>query len=84
VQEGAHGERASGRIKREVLEERAKLSAPFQPDVPHGERILLCQYIKHIAKGPEVISQVPYSSETFACGMPAARITRPTPASCWP
>lgn len=36
VQEGAHGERASGRIKQDVLEERMHTSPPVQPQVKKG------------------------------------------------
>lgn len=36
VQEGMHGERASGRIKMDLLEERRKVSPPLQPFVPKG------------------------------------------------
>ena len=39
AQEGLHGERASGRIKAHLMEERQKISPPFQPVVPKGRRL---------------------------------------------
>lgn len=39
-QEGAHGERASGRIKLDLLESRRKISPPIQPVVPRGSIIV--------------------------------------------
>lgn len=39
-QEGAHGERASGRIKEALLEERRNLAPPLQPVVPKGSVIV--------------------------------------------
>lgn len=39
-QEGAHGERASGRIKQDLLEARRKVSPPIQPVVPKGSIIV--------------------------------------------
>ncbi len=36
VQEGAHGERASGRITATALEERARISPPLQPNISKG------------------------------------------------
>ncbi|KAG8747720.1 hypothetical protein FRC10_011848 [Ceratobasidium sp. 414] len=40
AQDGLHGDRASGRIKAELMEERRKVSPPFQPVVPKGSIIL--------------------------------------------
>lgn len=40
VQEGAHGERASGRIIQSLLDERQKVSPPFQPVVPKGSLLV--------------------------------------------
>lgn len=40
VQEGLHGERASGRIKLEVLEKRRAVRPPSQPVVPKGSFVL--------------------------------------------
>ncbi|KAG9104007.1 hypothetical protein FRC06_006271 [Ceratobasidium sp. 370] len=40
AQDGLHGDRASGRIKPELMEERRKVSPPFQPVVPKGSIIL--------------------------------------------
>lgn len=40
VQEGLHGERASGRIKLEVLEKRRAIRPPSQPVVPKGSFVL--------------------------------------------
>lgn len=42
AQEGLHGERASGRIKAHLMEERQKISPPFQPVVPKGVSNLSC------------------------------------------
>lgn len=39
-QEGAHGERASGRIKEALLEERRKAAPPVQPVVPKGSVVV--------------------------------------------
>ena len=39
-QEGAHGDRASGRIRQTLLEERRKTRAPVQPVVPKGSLIV--------------------------------------------
>ncbi|KAL1597818.1 hypothetical protein SLS60_008305 [Paraconiothyrium brasiliense] len=39
-QEGAHGERASGRIKKDLLEARRKVRAPSQPTVKKGSIIV--------------------------------------------
>jgi hypothetical protein len=36
AQDGLHGERASGRIKSELMEKRREVSPPFQPVVPKG------------------------------------------------
>lgn len=40
VQEGRHGERASGRVKLDLLEEQRKLRPPSQPVVPKGSIII--------------------------------------------
>ncbi|KAG9775406.1 hypothetical protein KCU88_g5106, partial [Aureobasidium melanogenum] len=40
AQEGAHGERNSGRIRQSLLEERSKTSAPSQPFTPKGSIIV--------------------------------------------
>ncbi|KAF9883341.1 hypothetical protein FE257_003557 [Aspergillus nanangensis] len=40
VQEGMHGERASGRIMAEVLEQRRAVRPPCQPTVPKGAIVL--------------------------------------------
>ncbi|KAF2430034.1 hypothetical protein EJ08DRAFT_589763 [Tothia fuscella] len=40
VQEGANSDRASGRIKTEILEERRKIRAPCQPIIPRGSIII--------------------------------------------
>jgi ectoine hydroxylase-related dioxygenase (phytanoyl-CoA dioxygenase family) len=39
-QEGAHGERASGKIKKDLLEERRAVRAPCQPDVKKGSIVI--------------------------------------------
>ncbi|KAF1965334.1 phytanoyl-CoA dioxygenase family protein [Bimuria novae-zelandiae CBS 107.79] len=39
-QEGAHGDRASGRIKKHLLDERRKIRAPSQPTVSKGSVIV--------------------------------------------
>lgn len=39
-QEGAHGERASGRIQLDLLEARRKISPPIQPIIPKGSIIV--------------------------------------------
>ena len=39
-QEGDHGERASGRIKADLLEERRKVRAPCQPVVKEGSVVV--------------------------------------------
>lgn len=39
-QEGAHGERASGRIREGLLEERRKISPPLQAVIPKGSVIV--------------------------------------------
>lgn len=39
-QEGAHGDRASGRIKHKLLEERRNIRPPIQPTVPKGSIIV--------------------------------------------
>ena len=40
VQEGLHGERASGRIKSDVLERRRAIRPPCQPVVPKGSIVV--------------------------------------------
>ena len=40
AQQGAHGERASGRIRTDLLEERKKVRPPSQPIVPKGSIIV--------------------------------------------
>lgn len=40
AQQGAHGERASGRIRAELLAMRAQTRAPAQPHVPKGAVVL--------------------------------------------
>ncbi|CAE6461781.1 unnamed protein product [Rhizoctonia solani] len=40
AQDGLHGDRASGRIKPDILEERRNVSPPFQPVVPKGSIVL--------------------------------------------
>lgn len=47
AQEGLHGERASGRIKAHLMEERQKISPPFQPTVPKGIQIIFCWSRQH-------------------------------------
>ena len=39
-QEGAHGERASGRIKQALLEQRKSICPPLQPTIPKGSLIV--------------------------------------------
>lgn len=39
-QDGAHGDRASGRIKQALLKERRRVSPPLQPVVPKGSVIV--------------------------------------------
>lgn len=39
-QEGAHGERASGRIKKDLLEARRIVSPPIQPTIPKGSIVV--------------------------------------------
>ncbi|GFZ49295.1 hypothetical protein JCM24511_07414 [Saitozyma sp. JCM 24511] len=39
-QEGAHGERASGRIRRDLLDERSEVSPPIQPTIKKGSIII--------------------------------------------
>ncbi|KAH7313894.1 hypothetical protein B0I35DRAFT_513474 [Stachybotrys elegans] len=39
-QEGAHGERASGRIREELLDERSKVSPPIQPAIKKGSVVV--------------------------------------------
>ena len=40
AQEGAHGDRASGRIKRELLERRRATSPPVQPEIKKGSLVI--------------------------------------------
>lgn len=40
AQEGEHGDRASGRIKQQLLDERSGISPPLQPIVPKGSIIV--------------------------------------------
>lgn len=40
AQEGAHGERASGRIRQDLLHERRKVCPPEQPIIPKGSIII--------------------------------------------
>lgn len=40
VQEGAHGERASGRIKEDLLEKRKQVSGPMQPVIEKGSIVI--------------------------------------------
>jgi ectoine hydroxylase-related dioxygenase (phytanoyl-CoA dioxygenase family) len=40
MQEGRHGERASGRIKKELLEERSKIRPSSQPDISKGSIVI--------------------------------------------
>ena len=56
-QEGAHGERASGRIKKDLLEERRKVRAPCQPTVKKGSVIVRDLRLWH--GGKPNMSEVP-------------------------
>ncbi|EHY58853.1 hypothetical protein ABEF95_004104 [Exophiala dermatitidis] len=49
AQEGAHGERNSGRIRQSLLEERSKTSAPSQPFIPKGS--IIVRDLKTVACG---------------------------------
>jgi len=40
AQEGAQGDRASGRIKKELLDKRSDISPPLQPVIPKGSIII--------------------------------------------
>ena len=51
VQDGAHGERASGRIKTHLLDERRKARPPFQPIVPKGSIIVRDLRLWHCGRG---------------------------------
>jgi ectoine hydroxylase-related dioxygenase (phytanoyl-CoA dioxygenase family) len=39
-QEGAHGERASGRIRQDLLNQRRLVSPPIQPSIPKGSVVV--------------------------------------------
>ncbi|GME37228.1 Phytanoyl-dioxygenase [Neofusicoccum parvum] len=49
AQEGRHGERASGRIRRELLEGRRAERAPSQPEVPKGAVVVRDLRLFHFA-----------------------------------
>ena len=49
-QEGAHGDRASGRIKQSLLEERRALRPPGQPTVKKGSIVLRDLRLWHAGK----------------------------------
>ncbi|KAH8802486.1 phytanoyl-CoA dioxygenase family protein [Xylogone sp. PMI_703] len=49
-QEGAHGERASGRIKLDLLEERRKVRPPSQPHVKKGSVVIRDLRLWHAGK----------------------------------
>lgn len=51
VQEGKHGERASGRIKLEELEKRRAIRPPCQPVVPKGSIIIRDLRLWHAGVG---------------------------------
>jgi ectoine hydroxylase-related dioxygenase (phytanoyl-CoA dioxygenase family) len=50
VQEGRHGDRASGRIKSEILEARRKEFPPMQPVIPKGSIIIRDLRLWHCGK----------------------------------
>ncbi len=50
AQEGEHGERASGRIKKALLEERKKVREPVQPVVRKGSLIIRDLRLWHAGK----------------------------------
>ncbi len=49
-QEGKHGERASGRIKKQYLEERMQIRAPSQPTVKKGSIVIRDLRLWHAGK----------------------------------
>lgn len=51
VQEGLHGERASGRIKLEALEKRRAIRPPSRPVVPKGSFVLRDLRLWHAGSG---------------------------------
>lgn len=51
VQEGMHGERASGRIKPSLLEERKAVRPPYQPIVKKGSIVIRDLRLWHAGKG---------------------------------
>ncbi|GAA6042457.1 hypothetical protein JCM8097_008466 [Rhodosporidiobolus ruineniae] len=66
-QEGAHGERASGRIKQELLDERRKISPPFQPVVPKGSLLIRDLRLWHAGRpNPSPLPRIMLASIHFA------------------
>jgi ectoine hydroxylase-related dioxygenase (phytanoyl-CoA dioxygenase family) len=51
VQEGAHGDRASGRIKTHLLDERRQIRPPSQPTVSKGSIIVRDLRLWHCGRG---------------------------------
>ncbi|GAA6011997.1 hypothetical protein JCM10207_003453 [Rhodosporidiobolus poonsookiae] len=73
-QEGAHGDRASGRIKQELLDERRKISPPFQPVVPKGSLLVRDLRLWHSGKpnltpDPRVMLAFIHFAPWFRCQM---------------
>ena len=68
AQEGVHGERASGRIRQSLLEERAKTCPPSQPSIPRGSIIVRDLRLWHAGMPnmtPEV--RVMLALSTYSC-----------------
>lgn len=57
AQEGAHGERASGRIKKELLDQQANVSPPVQPIIKKGSIVIRDLRLWH-AGMPNVTDEV--------------------------
>lgn len=57
VQEGAHGDRASGRIREDLLEQRRKVRAPCQPNIKKGSIVVRDLRLWH-AGMPNLTEQV--------------------------
>ncbi|ELU45177.1 phytanoyl-CoA dioxygenase, putative [Rhizoctonia solani AG-1 IA] len=58
AQDGLHGERASGRIKPELIETRRNISPPFQPCVPKGSLLIRDLRLWHADFAPWYMNQM--------------------------
>jgi ectoine hydroxylase-related dioxygenase (phytanoyl-CoA dioxygenase family) len=68
LQEGQHGDRASGRIKTEKLEKRRAIRPPCQPVVPKGSIVIRDLRLWHAGVGNQTdVARVMLAMSKFNC-----------------